>query len=152
MIKIAFVCHGNICRSPMAEFLFKDLVQKKGESEQFLVSSFATSPEEFGSPVHHGTRRILDRLNISCAGKRAELLRSTDYQKYDYFIGMDGRNLKNMERIFGGDKDGKIKMLLEYAGVYRDVADPWWTGDFERTYQDISLGVNALYEQLKEQK
>ena len=150
MIKIMFVCHGNICRSPMAEFLFKDLVKKKGESENFYIRSSATSMEEYGSPVHHGTRKILDRLGISCFSKRAELLGSADYQKYDYFIGMDKRNIRNMERIFGGDKDNKIHLLLELAGISRDVADPWWTGDFEQTYQDIVLGINALYERVKE--
>ncbi len=152
MIKIMFVCHGNICRSPMAEFLFKDLVRKKGERDNFYIRSSATSMEEHGSPVHHGTRKILDRLGINCSGKRAELLSRADYQNYDYFIGMDGRNIRNMERIFGGDKYNKIHLLLEFAGINRDVADPWWTGDFEQTYQDITLGINALYEHLKEKK
>ena len=152
MIRIMFVCHGNICRSPMAEFLFKDMVAKKGESDDFIIKSSATSPEEHGSPVHYGTRGILDRLNISCAGKRAELLKSSDYENYDYFIGMDERNIRNMERIFGGDKDKKVRLLLDFAGEHREVADPWWTGNFEETYQDVSKGLKYLYKYLKEQK
>ncbi len=152
MTRIMFVCHGNICRSPMAEFLFKDFVAKKGESENFFIRSSATSSEEHGCPVHYGTRGILDRLGISCAGKRAELLKSSDYEKYDYFIGMDERNIRNMERILCGDKDGKIRLLLDFAGEHREVSDPYWTGDFESTYQDISLGIKYLYKYLKEQK
>ncbi|MBQ3493212.1 MAG: low molecular weight phosphotyrosine protein phosphatase [Clostridia bacterium] len=149
MIKIMFVCHGNICRSPMAEFLLKDLVEKKGDSANFLIKSSATSSEELGNPVHNGTRGVLDRLNISCAGKRAVKLSAKDYDSYDYFIGMDGANVSNMKRLFGGDAKGKVSMLLDYAGESRDVADPWWTGDFEQTYLDVKKGVESLYEQLK---
>ena len=152
MIKIMFVCHGNICRSPMAEFLFKDMVEMKGESETFYIRSSATSSEEYGNAVHYGTRGILDRLNISYKGKRAELLKATDYDNYDYFIGMDFANIRNMKRILNGDKDNKVRLLLEFAGEEREVADPWWTGNFEDTYQDISRGLKYLYKHIKEQK
>ena len=152
MIKIMFVCHGNICRSPMAEFLFKDLVGKNGDSENFYIRSSATSAEEHGSPVHYRTREILTRLNISCAGKRAELLRKSDYADYDYFIGMDGANIRNMNRIFGGDPDAKIYLLMDFALEHRDVDDPWWSGDFESTYRDIAKGIKYLYKHLKEKK
>ncbi len=152
MIKIMFVCHGNICRSPMAEFLFKDMVEKKGESENFYIRSSATSSEEYGCPVHYGTREILDRLNISYKGKRAELLISADYENYDYFIGMDFANVRNMKRILNGDKDDKVRLLLDFAGENREVADPWWTGDFDKTYDDIILGLKYLYKHIKEQK
>ena len=152
MIRIMFVCHGNICRSPMAEFLFKDYVDKLGESDNFLVRSSATSPEEYGSGLHYGTRAILDRLGISYKGKRAELLNKSDYEKYDYFIGMDERNLINMRRILGGDEQDKIRLLMDFAGEHREVSDPYWTGDFESTYNDISKGIKYLYKYLKEQK
>ena len=148
MIKVMFVCHGNICRSPMAEFLLKDLVQKNGRESEFIIKSSATSYEELGNPVHYGTQRVLNRLNISCKGKYAVKLVKEDYDKYDYFIGMDSRNLTNMLRIFGGDKDNKVKLLLDFTPFSRDVADPWWTGDFESTYNDVSSGVQALYEYL----
>lgn len=149
MIKIMFVCHGNICRSPMAEFMFKDLVEKKGEKENFIIASSGTSSEEYGNPVHYGTRKILDGLGISCAGKRAVTLKAKDYENYDYFIGMDNRNLINIERIFGGDKDRKIRLLLSFAGENKDVADPYWFGNFEETKRDVERGVKALYEYLK---
>ena len=149
MIKIMFVCHGNICRSPMAEYMFKHLVESKGESDKFFIASSGTSSEEYGSPVHYGTKRILDRLNISCNGKRAVVLKAKDYDEYDYFIGMDNRNLINMQRIFGGDNKGKIKLLLSFAGENKDVSDPYWSGDFEETKRDVERGVNGLYEYLK---
>ena len=149
MIKIMFVCHGNICRSPMAEFLFKDLVKKSGEEELFEVKSSATSSEELGNPVHYGTKGVLDRLNISCKGKYAVKLTKNDYDNYDYFIGMDERNRYNMERLFDGDKDKKVSLLMDYTDTPGDVADPWWTGNFEETYRDVSKGIKALYEFLK---
>ncbi len=150
MVKIMFVCHGNICRSPMAEFLLKDLVQKKGEEALFEIRSSATHNDELGSPVHYGTKKILGRLNISCSGKYAVKLTASDYDKYDYFIGMDERNVYNMLRLFNGDKDNKVKLLMSFTGVSRDVLDPWWTGNFEDTFKDVSLGVLALYDYLKE--
>ncbi len=142
-----FVCHGNICRSTMAEFLMKDLVEKKSKQNEFYIRSSATSNEELGNPVHYGTRQVLERLGISCKGKYAEKLLPSDYNKYDYFICMDKNNLRNIARIFN-DPEGKVSLLMSYAGVNRDVADPYWTGDFEQTYRDVSLGVNALYEYL----
>ena len=152
MIKIMFVCHGNICRSPMAEFLMKDLVQKKGESDKFFIASSATSSEELGNPVHYGTKRVLDSLSISCSKKYAQKLTQNDYDKFDYFVGMDSANIKNMQRIFGGDKENKISLLLSYMGENRDVADPWWTGNFDQTYHDVKNGVNAFYEFLINKK
>lgn len=149
MIKIMFVCHGNICRSPMAEFLMKDLLSKR-KDDRFSVSSAATSGEEIGSPVHYGTKRILNGLNIDCSNKRAVRLTQSDYDKYDYFICMDDANVHNTLRIFGGDKQGKTARLLDFTDNPRSVADPWYTGDFAATYNDISLGVNKLYEFLCE--
>jgi protein-tyrosine phosphatase len=143
-----FVCHGNICRSPMAEFLMKDFLEKKGENDFFVCSS-ATSREELGNGVHYGTREILNRLGISCKGKTAVQLSKSDYEKYDYFIGMDKENRYNMKRIFTHDNDKKISLLLDYTSTPRDVADPWWTGDFEKTYHDVMLGIEKFYEYLK---
>ena len=149
MVKIMFVCHGNICRSPMAEFLMKDLVQKKGESQNFEIKSSATSSEELGNPVHYGTKGVLDRLGISCKGKYAVKLTASDYNKYDYFIGMDEYNRRNMLRIFGSDPQNKISCLMDYTDNPREVADPWYTGNFTDTYNDVSEGVLALYEHIK---
>ena len=147
MKRIMFVCHGNICRSTMAEFLMKDLVQKMGKQDEFLIKSSATSSEELGNPVHYGTRKVLDRLGISCKGKYAEKLQPSDYNKYDYFICMDSRNLINISRIFK-DTHNKVSLLMSYAGASRDVADPYWTGDFEATYRDVDMGIKALYNYL----
>ena len=151
MVKIMFVCHGNICRSTMAEFLMKDKVEKLGESDKFLIASAGTSSEELGNPVHYGTRRVLDRLGISCVGKRATKLSVKDYDKYDYFVGMDEANRRNMKFLFGGDKENKVSCLMDYTSRPREVADPWWTGDFEETYQDIKEGLDAFYEFLKKE-
>ena len=150
MIKIMFVCLGNICRSPMAEFVMRDLVNKKGESENFFIRSSATGTWELGNGVHYGTRKILDRLNISYKGKISQPLKKSDYDKYDYIVGMDEYNRRDMLRLFGGDKDNKISLLLEYADLHREVADPYYTGDFEATYKDVVLGTNALYEYIKQ--
>ena len=148
MVKILFVCHGNICRSPMAEFLFKKLVEEKGQADKFVIKSSATSYEEIGNPVHYGTAKILDRLNINYYSKRAEKLKSSDYDNYDYFIGMDNANIRNMYNIFNGDKDNKIFLLLKFNGENREVSDPWWTGNFNETFTDIDSGVKAFYEYL----
>lgn len=148
MIKILFVCHGNICRSPMAEFIMKDLVQKAGVSEQFEIASAATSTEEIGNPVHRGTRDKLRRVGISTDGKTAVQLKKSDYLKYDYLIGMDTWNIRNMQRMLGGDPEGKIYKLLTFANSERDVADPWYTGDFETTYQDVMAGCKGLMRHL----
>ena len=145
MIKILFVCHGNICRSPMAEFVMKDLVKKAGLTSQFQIASAATSREEIGNPVYPPARRKLAEHGISCAGKTARQLTRADYGAYDLLIGMDQANLRNMRRICGGDPEGKIHLLLEYADRSgQEVADPWYTGDFEATWQDVLAGCQGL--------
>lgn len=143
-IKILFVCHGNICRSPMAEFLFKDLVKKRGLEDHFYIASAATSREEIGNPVHHGTRNKLRQHGISVSGKYAVQMEKRDYGKYDYILGMDKYNISNMLRILGGDPDGKVRRLMDFTSRPRDVADPWYTGDFDATYDDIMEGCEAL--------
>lgn len=147
MIRILFVCHGNICRSPMAEFVLRDMVTKQGLSDQFFISSAATSTEEIGNPVHPGTRRKLKEFNITTDGKYAVQLLRKDYDRYDYLIGMDNANIRNMERMLG-HRGGKIHKLLEFAGSDAEVADPWYTGDFDRTYEDIKKGCEALLAQI----
>lgn len=146
MISVLFICHGNICRSPMAEFVFKDMVKKAGRSDEFCIASAATSYEEIGNSVHRGTAKILDRLGISYSQKRAVHLEKPDYEKYDYLICMDNMNVRNTIRIVGDDEDGKIYKLLEFAGFDRDVADPWYTGDFDTTYKDVLIGCKGLLE------
>ena len=148
MYRIMFVCHGNICRSPMAEFVFKDIVKRENRESDFLIKSSATSNEEIGNPVHYGTVRKLSQYCISCQGKRAIRLTKDDYDKYDMFVGMDSYNLINMLKIFGSDPDGKIHSMLEFIGQSRDVADPWYTGDFDKTYDDIKAGCEALFTEL----
>lgn len=149
MIKIVFVCYGNICRSPLAEFLFLDLLGEKGKSEKYSVRSAATSSEELNHPVYPPVKRILDRMGIDCSRKRAEKLRREDYDNADLFIGTDSRNVRDMQRIFGGDPQNKIKRLMEYAGEDKDVADPYWTGDYETAFCDIVRGINGLYKTLE---
>ena len=144
MTRILFICHGNICRSPMAEFIMKELVRKAGAEQEFEIASAATSCEELGNPVHRGTKRILDSLGLSCAGKTARRMTKQDYLAYDYLIGMDHENLQEMRRIAGGDPEGKLFLLLSFTGSSRGVADPWYTGDFEATYRDITAGCKAL--------
>lgn len=148
MIKILFICHGNICRSPMAEFVMKDLVQRANRQSQFYIASAATSTEEIGNPVHRGTREKLKSVGISTAGKTAVQMKRSDYAKYDYLIGMDSWNIRNMLMISGGDPEGKVHKLLEFAGSSRDVADPWYTGDFESTYRDVLASCQGLLKQL----
>lgn len=148
MIKILFVCHGNICRSPMAEFAMKDLVKKAGAQDRFHIESAATSREELGNPVYPPARKKLAEHGINCAGKRARQLTPEDYDAYDYLIGMDSANLRNMRRICGGDPDGKIHLMLEYAGRSGDVADPWYTRDFEATWRDVEEGCQGLLKEL----
>ena len=152
MIKILFVCHGNICRSPMAEFVLKDIVEQEGCAADFVIDSAATSTEEIGNGIHYGTRRILQEKGIPCTGHRAVQMTKADYEKYDYLIGMDEANVRNMQRIAGGDREGKIHMLLEVAGKSRAIADPWYTGDFETTYEDVKEGCEAFYTYLSQQK
>ena len=151
MIKVLFVCHGNICRSPMAEFVMKDLVKREGLSEQFMIASAATSTEEIGNGVHYGTRNKLAALGISTAGKTAIQLTKADYHKYDLLIGMEGRNVINMKRIVGGDPEHKLYCLLDFSSFPRDIADPWYTGDFDRTYEDVYEGCTSLLTYLKKQ-
>lgn len=144
MIRVLFVCHGNICRSPMAEFVMKDLVNKAGLEQEFLIASAATSTEEIGNDIHYGTRRKLARVGVPVRPRRAVQLTRADYGKYDYLIGMDSANIRNMNRIMGGDPEGKIYKLLSFAGKTSDIADPWYTGNFDETYDDILLGCIAL--------
>ena len=148
MIKILFVCHGNICRSPMAEFVLKDMVTKQGIADEFYIASAATSMEEIGNPVHHGTRSRLAQEGISTAGKYAVRMERSDYRKYDYIIGMDRWNYKNMLRITGNDKEHKLSLLLDYTDHPGDVADPWYTGDFEQTYKDVAAGCKGLLDKI----
>ena len=153
MIKVLFVCHGNICRSPMAEFLLKDLVTQQSIAHQFHIQSAATSTEEIwngiGNPVHEGTRKQLQKHGISCEGKRAVQVKKSDYGEYDYLICMDNMNLRNLARICGPDKDNKVYRLLDFTDEKRDVADPWYTGNFEKTYEDIMLGLEGFLQHLK---
>ena len=142
--RILFVCHGNICRSPMAEFVMKDLAQKRGLSDCFKIASAATSSEELGNPVHHGTHRKLKQVGIDCSGKYARKLTKRDYDDYDLLIGMDEANVRNMKRLFANDPDAKVFKLLEFAGTYRDIADPWYTGNFDETYEDVCDGCVGL--------
>lgn len=150
MIKILFVCHGNICRSPMAEFVFRDMVQKRGMGDLFSIASAATSREEIGNPVHRGTTQKLREVGISTAGKYAVQLKKQDYDNYDYIIGMESPNIRNMERIIGADTDHKIHKLLDFSNSPRDIADPWYTGNFERTYKDIVEGCTGLLHHILE--
>lgn len=148
MIKIMFVCHGNICRSPMAEFIMKDLIKKREEAKNFLVLSSATSTEEIwngvGNPVYPPAKAELKKHGLSCDGKRAVQIKKSDYEKYDLFICMDSANVKNLLYIFDDDPCKKIHKLLDYTERGGDVADPWYTHDFELTYRDIFDGCNAL--------
>ena len=150
MTKILFVCLGNICRSPMAEFVMKDLVERAGLAGTFSIASAATSSEEAGNPVYPPARRKLAEHGIQCAGKTSRQLRAEDYGKYDLLICMDGRNLRNMERICGGDPEGKIHLLMDYTDRPGEVADPWYTGDFERAWQDILEGCEGLLAHLQD--
>ena len=145
MRSVLFVCHGNICRSPMAEFVMKWLVERAGLSGRFEIASAATSTEELGNPVYPPARRKLAEHGISCAGKTARQLQAADYGRYDRLIGMDGANLRTMRRICGGDPEGKMHLLLDYAQrPGQEVADPWYTGDFEATWRDVLAGCQGL--------
>lgn len=154
-IKILFVCHGNICRSPMAEFVLRDMVEKKGIANQFEIASAATSTEEIwngvGNPVYPPAKSELNKHGISCDGKRAVQLKASDYDYYDYLIGMDSVNIKNMERITGHARGDKIKKMLEYAGTDLDCADPYYSRRFDETYDDVVTGCTALLEFLKKE-
>lgn len=151
-IRILFVCHGNICRSPMAEYILRSRAAGLGLGESVLVDSAATSAEETGNPVHPRTAAILDTLGIDCSAKRARQMQRSDYETYDYLIGMDRMNVADMRRIAGGDPDGKICRLLDFAANPRDIADPWYTGGFDAAYMDVCAGCDALLKRLKERR
>lgn len=144
MKKILFVCHGNICRSPMAEFVMKNLVEKAGLESVFYIESAATSTEEIGNEVYPPARRKLAEHGISCEGKTARQMTRRDYDFFDLLIGMDQQNIRNMNRICGGDPDAKIHMLLDFTNRPGDVADPWYTGDFEATWRDVAEGCQGI--------
>ncbi|MBQ3110627.1 MAG: low molecular weight phosphotyrosine protein phosphatase [Clostridia bacterium] len=150
MIKVMFVCHGNICRSTMAEFLFRDTVEKMGLGDKFYIASSATSREEIGNGVHYGTKKVLDRFGIDCSKKRAVQLTKADGEKYDYFIGMDDANVRNMAKILGNND--KVYKFLEFAHSQESIADPWYTGNFEETYRDIVKGIDGFIKYLKGEK
>ena len=149
MKKILFVCHGNICRSPMAEFVMKDMVEKAGLQDDFYIESAATSTEEIGNEVYPPAKRKLAEHGISCKGKTARQMRQADYNRFDLLIGMDEWNIRNMTRICGGDPEGKIRKLLDYTNRKGDVADPWYTGNFEATWQDVTEGCECLLKLLR---
>ena len=153
MIKVLFICHGNICRSPMAEFILKDMVKKRGIAERFEIASAATSTEEIwngiGNPVYPPARKELAKHGIRCDGKRAVQLKASDYAYYDYLIGMDSMNMRNMERMTGHAAGEKMKMLLEYAGENRGITDPWYSGQFDVTYEDVVTGCTAFLDYLE---
>lgn len=148
MIKVLFICHGNICRSPMAEFVFKDMVKKAGRADEFIIASAATSTEEIGNPVHPGTKRKLASVGISCDGKRAVQMKKSDYDAYDYLIAMDDWNIRNILRIIGADTDQKVYKLLYFAGEPGDIADPWYTGNFDETYDDVVRGLTGFLSEI----
>ena len=147
-IKVLFVCHGNICRSTMAESVLAHLVNKRGLTDTFIINSAATSREEIGNPPHYGTVNKLREVGIPLIPHRAVQMTREDYDSYDYLIGMDTANIRNMNRIAGGDPEGKIYKLLTFAGTGKDVADPWYTGDFDATYEDILKGCEAFLNSL----
>ena len=148
MIKILFVCHGNICRSPMAEFVMKDLVNKKGMADQFEIASAATSTEEIGNPVYPPAKRKLKEHGISCEGKTARQMTKADYAYYDYIIAMDRFNLRNMTRFAGNDPDNKVSLLMDFTSRPGDVADPWYTDDFDVTWNDVYEGCVGILKKL----
>ena len=149
MHKILFICHGNICRSPMAEFLLKDIVNKRGLADAFEIASAATSREEIGNPVHYGTRNKLAKFGISVAGKHAVQVTKRDYEHYDLLLVMDRNNIRNLRRVIGEDTQNKVHLLLDYTERKGEsIADPWYTGDFDVTYNDIMEGLAGLLEQL----
>jgi len=151
MIKVLFVCHGNICRSPMAEFLLKDMVKKAGLADKFQIASAATSREEIGNPVHYGTRNKLEPLGISTKGKTAVQMTKKDYDYYDYIIIMDENNRRNALRLLGKTQASKLYSLLDFTSQPGDIADPWYTGDFDKTFDDIDRGCRGFLRYLKEE-
>ena len=152
MIRVLFVCLVNICRSPMGEFMLKDLVAREGLADRFLIASAGTSAEEEGNAVYPPARAELARHGISCAGKRARKLTVRDYSENDYILAMEGRNIAAMLRIFGGDPQGKVFRLLDFSSRPRDIADPWYTGNFSLTFADIEEGIEAFLQYLRKMK
>lgn len=149
MKKILFICHGNICRSPVAEFVFKKMVSDAGMQSSFYIESAATSREEIGNDVYPPAKRSMDAHGIPYERRAARQITKADYDKFDYIVVMDERNITNIKRIVGEDSEGKISKLLSWVGVNRDIADPWYTGDFEQSYSDIVRGCTGLLEKLK---
>ncbi|MBS7299376.1 MAG: low molecular weight phosphotyrosine protein phosphatase [Eubacteriales bacterium] len=148
MIRILFVCHGNICRSPMAEFVMKDLVKKNNAQDMFEIESCATSREEIGNSVYPPAKQKLAEHGISCKGKTARQMTKEDYNYFDYIVAMDRFNLRNMHPFIGEDVDNKVSLLLDYTDRTGDVADPWYTGDFEKTWQDVTAGCEGLFRKI----
>lgn len=144
MIRVAFVCHGNICRSPLAEFLFIKKIEEKGDSEKYYAESFGTSYEEFSNPVYPPVKKILNDLGINCDKKRAQVVKREDYDRFDYFLCMDSQNVRNLMRIFGEDKEGKVYKLLDFTKEKGDVADPYYYGGFNKTLLDVDNGLNCF--------
>ena len=152
MTKILFICHGNICRSPMAEIVMKDLVKMAGREREFLISSAATSTEELGNPVYPPARKILAEHGLGCAGHRARQVTARDYGAYDLLVCMDRNNLRNLRRIIRDDPEGKVRLLLDFTDRPGSVADPWYTGDFEAAWRDVLEGCRGLLRALPEEK
>ena len=152
MIKVLFVCLGNICRSPMAEFVFKDMVNKKGLSNEFYIESAATSSEAVGEGIYFGTKDILKQQGIPFEQRKARQMTKEDYNKFDYILGMESKNIANILRIVGEDKEKKIYRLLDFSDMPRDIKDPWYTGDFDITYYDVEDGCNSFLEYVMEKK
>lgn len=150
MIRVCFVCHGNICRSTMSQFVFQDMINQKGLTDQFYINSAATSREEIGNGPHYGTVNKMKQVGIPVLPHRAVQMTKKDYREYDYLIGMDEANIRNMMRIAGGDPEGKIHMLLDYSDSPRAIADPWYTGNFDITYDDVVEGCTAFFNYLEE--
>jgi len=149
MIKILFICHGNICRSTMAEYVMKHLVKQAGLRAQFYIDSAATSTEEIGNRVHYGTRQKLNQVGIPCGDHRARQVTKQDYAEFDYIIGMDNANLRNLLRMLNNDPEGKISLLLDYTDRPGAIADPWYTGNFDETYRDVREGCQGLLQKLQ---